>query len=94
MEGLIEVENPNRAQKKMKKVNELDVNTKIELSRREREEIERQRQQALYRKKHEAGQTEEARRDLARLAIIRKEREEAAKKRQMEELKKQKETKK
>ena len=91
VESLIEISNPNRVQKKTKKVNDLDVNAKVELSRREREEIERQRQQALYRKKHEAGQTEEARRDLARLAIIRKEREAAAERRRQEELQKEKE---
>ena len=51
-----------------------------------REEIARQRSVANYRKLHEAGKTEEAQRDLARLAIIRQKREEAAKKKE-EELK-------
>lgn len=44
-----------------------------------REEIARQRSAASYRKLHEAGKTDEAQRDLARLAIIRQKREEAAK---------------
>ena len=39
---------------------------------------------AHYRKLHNAGKTEEARADLARLAIIKKQREEAAKKREEE----------
>ena len=33
---------------------------------------------------HEKGQTDEARRDLARLALVRKQREEAAQKRELE----------
>ena len=49
-----------------------------------REELEKQRSETAYRKKHEAGQTEEARRDLARLALIRQQREEAAKKKELE----------
>ena len=85
VEGIIEVANPNRMQRKAKKAADLTMDTKVELSRKEREEIERQRKEAQYRKLHEAGKTDEARRDLARLAIIRKEREEAAKRRQLEE---------
>ena len=57
---------------------------KPQLSRREREEIEKQRAKAHYQKLHAQGKTEEARADLARLAIIRKQREEAAKKREEE----------
>ena len=49
-----------------------------------REEIERQRDASAYRRLHEAGRTEEARRDLARLAIIRQQREEAARKKEAE----------
>ena len=47
-----------------------------------REEIEKQRAAESYRKLHEAGKTDEARRDLARLAIIRQQREETAKRRE------------
>ena len=36
VEGLIEIENPNRISQKSKKVTELDVNAPKELSRRER----------------------------------------------------------
>ena len=49
-----------------------------------REEVEKQRAAESYRRLHEAGKTEEAMRDLARLAIIRQQREEAAKKREAE----------
>lgn len=49
-----------------------------------REEIERQKATQAYRRLHEAGKTDEARRDMARLAIIRQEREQAAKRRESE----------
>lgn len=55
-----------------------------ELSRREREEIEKQRAKENYLKLHAQGKTEQARADLARLAIIRQQREDAAKKRDEE----------
>lgn len=89
--GLIECENPNRVVSKPKKVSTLTSTTgdsaaasKPQLSRREREEIQKQRATAHYRKMHSEGKTEEARADLARLAIIRQQREEAAKKREEE----------
>lgn len=89
VEGLIEIENPNRVSQKSKKVVEIDVNAPKELSRREREEIEKQKAKERYMKLHLEGKTEQARADLARLAIIKKQREDAAKKR--EELRKEKE---
>jgi len=84
--AMIEVENPNRAQKKVKKVTDLEKEptkaaVKPELSRREREEIEKARAKVHYQKMHAAGKTEEARSDLARLALVRKQREEASAKR-------------
>ncbi|XP_046959849.1 28 kDa heat- and acid-stable phosphoprotein [Vanessa cardui] len=85
--GLIEVENPNRVVKKNKKLsnlNSLPEGEKPQLSRREREEIERQRAAAAYQKAHAEGKTDQARADLARLAIIRQQREEAAKRREAE----------
>ena len=83
--GMIEIENPNRGKKTMKKVSQLDdVSAKPQLSRREREEIEKAKAKAHYQKQHAAGKTEEARADLARLAIIRKQREEAAAKKEKE----------
>uniref|UniRef100_A0A3Q4GBR7 Pdgfa associated protein 1a n=1 Tax=Neolamprologus brichardi TaxID=32507 RepID=A0A3Q4GBR7_NEOBR len=80
VEGLIEIENPNRVAQKSKKVAEVDVSAPRELSRRE-EEIEKQKSKERYMKLHLEGKTEQARADLARLAIIKKQREEAAKKR-------------
>lgn len=47
-----------------------------------REELQKQQAAAHYRKMHMEGKTDEARSDLARLAIIKKQREEAAKKRE------------
>lgn len=98
MHSLIEIENPNRVQKKAtNKVTALDGPSSSapvvpELSRREREELERQKRQANYEKAHAEGKTEQARADLARLAIIKQRREEAAKMR--EDQKKKEEAKK
>ncbi|KAI4456849.1 28 kda heat- and acid-stable phosphoprotein pdgf-associated protein [Holotrichia oblita] len=87
--NLIEIENPNRVQKKNKKLTTLSADAetppeKPQLSRREREEIEKQRAQAHYQKLHAEGKTEQARADLARLAIIKQQREEAQKRRELE----------
>lgn len=49
-----------------------------------REELEKQRAAAHYQRLHAEGKTEEARQDLARLAIIKQQREEAARKREEE----------
>jgi hypothetical protein len=49
-----------------------------------REELDRQRAQANYQRMHAEGKTEEARADLARLAIIKQQRAEAAKRREEE----------
>jgi len=69
-------------QKKAKKVTELVAEPAAaasssssasapQLSRREREEIEKERARANYQRLHAQGKTDEARADLARLAIIR-----------------------
>merc|ERR1712083_690413 len=81
VEGLIEIENPNLRPQRQKKVTELNTasSSKTQLTRREREEIEKQKAKAHYQKLHAEGKTEEARADLARLAIIRKKREEEQK---------------
>ncbi|XP_072274958.1 28 kDa heat- and acid-stable phosphoprotein [Pyxicephalus adspersus] len=84
VEGLIDIENPNRAAQASKKVTQLDMEGPRELSRREREEIEKQKAKERYMKMHLAGKTDQAKADLARLAIIRKQREEAAKKKEEE----------
>ncbi|KAF4085138.1 hypothetical protein AMELA_G00113980 [Ameiurus melas] len=89
VQGLIEIENPNRVSQKSKKAAEVDVDAPKELTRREREEIEKQKAKERYMKLHLEGKTDQAKADLARLAIIKKQREEAAKKR--EELRKEKE---
>jgi len=84
---LIEVSNPNRVREKTKKVAALASAEDIQgpqLSRREREELQKQQAAAHYRKMHLEGKTDEARADLARLAIIRKQREDAAKKKEEE----------
>merc|ERR1711942_321531 len=76
---LIAIENPNRVKSSAKKVTAIEGQPdKTQLSRREREEIEKQEAHARYMKKHLAGETQEAQADLARLAIIRQRREEAA----------------
>lgn len=64
---------------KMKDMKMSMASEKPELSRREREELEAKRKEAAYRKKHEAGETDEAKSDLARLAEVRKRREDAKK---------------
>ncbi|XP_034525735.1 28 kDa heat- and acid-stable phosphoprotein isoform X1 [Ailuropoda melanoleuca] len=84
VEGLIDIENPNRVAQTTKKVTQLDLDGPKELSRREREEIEKQKAKERYMKMHLAGKTEQAKADLARLAIIRKQREEAARKKEEE----------
>lgn len=82
---LIQTENPNHIQQKSKKVSELDTGDgKPQLTRKEREEIQKQQAKANYMKAHLAGKTEEAQSDLARLALIRKQREEAAAKKAAE----------
>lgn len=63
------------------------------MSRREREEIEKQKAQAHYQKLHAEGKTEQARADLARLAIIKQQREEAARKRDLEKKEREEATK-
>ena len=82
VEGLINIENPNRVAQTTKKVTQLDLDGPKELSRREREEIEKQKAKERYMKMHLAGKTEQAKAYLAPLAIIRKQREEAARKKE------------
>jgi len=87
--GLIDVENPNRVANKLKKADDdltgADGNVaKPELSRREREAIEKEQARLRYEKLHAEGKTDEARADLARLAIIKKERADAAAKKEEE----------
>ncbi|KAI1319676.1 hypothetical protein EDD11_003370 [Mortierella claussenii] len=62
-------------------MNNVDMSTTIEMSRREREAAEREAAKQRHWKLHLEGKTDEAKADMARLAIIRKQREEAAAKR-------------
>lgn len=77
----IETQNPNHVQPKQLKASDLDSEGPRELSRREREQMEKEQAKERYWKLHAEGKTEQARSDLARLALVRKQREEAAKKR-------------
>ncbi|XP_004227047.2 uncharacterized protein LOC100180108 [Ciona intestinalis] len=82
-----DVNNPNRVLNKTKKASQLDeivTTPTTDLSRREKEQIAKQEAQRRYQQLHAQGKTDEARADLARLAIIRKQREEAAQKREAE----------
>ncbi|XP_031284107.1 28 kDa heat- and acid-stable phosphoprotein-like isoform X1 [Pistacia vera] len=83
-EGLIEINNPNLVKSKNLKAKDVDFGRPTELSRREREELEKQRSHERYMKLQEQGKTEKARQDLERLALIRQERAEAAKRREEE----------
>eukprot|EP00581_Thalassiosira_minuscula_P020043 CAMPEP_0183716940 /NCGR_PEP_ID=MMETSP0737-20130205/10680_1 /TAXON_ID=385413 /ORGANISM="Thalassiosira miniscula, Strain CCMP1093" /LENGTH=265 /DNA_ID=CAMNT_0025946277 /DNA_START=53 /DNA_END=850 /DNA_ORIENTATION=- len=78
VEGLIEVDNPNKAPVKMTKLKDMDSGEAAPMTRREREEKEKEAKAAAYRKRHEAGLTEEYKRDMAKLAEV-KARREAAK---------------
>ncbi|CAG8480124.1 14922_t:CDS:2 [Acaulospora colombiana] len=73
----IEIENPNRGKKDNLKVSEIS-NTPREMSRREREAAEKEAAKQRYWKLHREGKTDQAKADLARLAVIKKEREQAA----------------
>ncbi|KAK7246426.1 hypothetical protein RIF29_41294 [Crotalaria pallida] len=83
-QGIIEIENPNLVKPKNLKARDVDVGKTTELSRREREELEKQRAHERYMRLQEQGKTEQARKDLDRLALIRQQRAEAAKKREEE----------
>ncbi|GLT69721.1 hypothetical protein SLA2020_418490 [Shorea laevis] len=84
IQGLIEIENPNLVKQKIMKASDADMGKTTELSRREREEIEKQKAHERYMRLQEQGKTEQARKDLERLALIRQQRAEAAKKREQE----------
>ncbi|KAH8272068.1 hypothetical protein KR026_001952 [Drosophila bipectinata] len=97
--SLIQTYNPNRVNKKAaQKLSSINADglgeeSKPELTRREREQIEKQKARQRYEKLHAEGKTPEAKSDLARLALIRKQREEAAAKREAEKKAQQEEKK-
>lgn len=83
--ALIDIQNPNRqAKKAFVKDTEVEETDAPQLSRREREQIEKQKAQAAYMKRHAEGKTSQAKADLARLAIIKQHRAEAAARREAE----------
>ncbi|KAM1256757.1 hypothetical protein FF1_030891 [Malus domestica] len=83
-QGIIEIENPNLVKPKNVKAKNVDIEKTTELSRREREEIEKQKAHERYMRLQEQGKTEQAKKDLERLAMIRQQRADAAKKREEE----------
>ncbi|OAY26261.1 28 kDa heat- and acid-stable phosphoprotein [Manihot esculenta] len=83
-QGIIQIENPNLAKPKNVKARDIDIGKTTELSRREREELEKQRAHERYMRLQEQGKTEQARKDLERLSLIRQQRAEAARKREEE----------
>ncbi len=86
--GLIETQNPNRVPGASK------PNAPIQLTRRQKEEIEAEKQARRQEKLVKEGKTAEAKSDLERLADIRRKREEAAKERELERKKQEDATKK
>ncbi|AES63931.1 putative casein kinase substrate, phosphoprotein PP28 [Medicago truncatula] len=83
-QGIIEIENPNLVKPKNLKARDVNVEKTTELSRREREEIEKQRAHERYMRLQEQGKTDQSKKDLERLALIRQQRAEAARKRNEE----------
>lgn len=88
----IERSNPNLTKKhdKMIKLKGMGLdeedseNPEAGLSRREREELEAIRKKEEYMRRHLAGETEQARKDIERLALVKQRREEAKLKRELE----------
>jgi len=71
VEALIEVDNPNKAPVKMMKMKDMGGGGEAaSMTRKEREEKEKEAKAAAYRKRHEAGLTEEYKRDMAKLAEV------------------------
>ena len=78
VEGIIETENPNKAPMRMTKLKDMDSSAAPQMTRKEREEKEKEAKAAAYRKRHEAGLTEEYKRDMEKLAEVKARREAAA----------------
>lgn len=86
-EALIKTRNPNAAKPstKVMKAKDMVDNVEQKLSRREREAIEKQAKAAAYQRRHLAGETDEAKRDMARLRLVKQRREEAQSRKEEEE---------
>ncbi len=83
VQHLIDIHNPNRVTWKIKKIDELT------LDNMNPRRTHKERARHYYKKLHAQGKTDEAQRNLARLALIREEREEAAEKWEQEKQKKE-----
>ncbi|XP_053680477.1 28 kDa heat- and acid-stable phosphoprotein-like [Anopheles nili] len=93
-QSVIQIQNPNRVAKKAhRKVDDVGADEEAQLTRREKEELEKQRAAAAYQKRHAEGKTAQAKADLARLAIIKQHRAEAAARREAEKREKDAKTK-
>ena len=64
------MDNPNKAPVKMMKMKDMGSGEAAPMTRKEREEKEKEAKAAAYRKRHEAGLTEEYKRDMAKLAEV------------------------
>ena len=85
LEGIIETENSNRAPQRSMKIGDLGSGADQKpMTRKEREEKEKAAKAAAYRKRHEAGLTEEYKHDMAKLAEVKARREVAAAKKAAE----------
>eukprot|EP00800_Vazella_pourtalesii_P012255 TRINITY_DN2904_c0_g1_i1.p1 TRINITY_DN2904_c0_g1~~TRINITY_DN2904_c0_g1_i1.p1 ORF type:complete len:190 (-),score=65.59 TRINITY_DN2904_c0_g1_i1:73-642(-) len=79
---LIEIENPNRMKGKLEvRVEEMGD---VKLTRRQREQMQAEKDRARQLKQMQDGTSAQAKRDIARLDQIKREREDAAKRRDME----------
>jgi phage terminase large subunit-like protein len=74
----LQVSNPNYGKAAKAKA-------EVRLTRKERDELEALETARKYQAKHAAGLTEESQKDMARLAVVRKQREEAAAKKKADE---------
>ncbi|KAL3740006.1 hypothetical protein ACJRO7_021309 [Eucalyptus globulus] len=82
-ESVIQIENPNLVKAKNLKAKDADVSL-YSPGYLLAEEIEKQKAHERYMRLQEQGKTEQAKKDLERLALIRQQRAEAAKKREEE----------
>ncbi|XP_059450926.1 uncharacterized protein LOC132181706 [Corylus avellana] len=69
-QGIIQIENPNLVKQKSLKARDIDLGKTTELSRREREEIEKQKDHERYMKLQEQGKTEQAKKDLGNKSCL------------------------
>ena len=80
-QGVIDVQNPNASGAKHMKAKDMTSEPTVELSRREREELEKQRSKEDYERRHKEGKTDEFKKDMERLQQAKKRREEEEAKR-------------